>query len=128
MNLFSFALMADENIAPDVIAGLRTRGSRIASLHESGLSGSSDEAILRRSTEEGRVVITHDPDFARLAVTTASPFVGIVYLRPGHIRAAVVLAALDALNAGVDLEPPFVATVSQKPAGFRVRLRHVRRS
>ncbi|MGE3491257.1 MAG: DUF5615 family PIN-like protein, partial [Vicinamibacterales bacterium] len=68
MKLFAFALLADENINPEVVAGLRALGCRIETVAELGLAGAADSLILERAVAEGRIVLTHDPDFGRLAV------------------------------------------------------------
>lgn len=127
MKLFAFALLADENINPEVVAGLRALGCRIETVAELGLAGAADSLILERAVAEGRIVLTHDPDFGRLAVQGASISTGVVFLRPGHISSAIVLAALEAANtAAGDLSTPFLLTVEQKAqSGLRVRVRQL---
>ena len=49
MTLFGFALLADENINPLVVASLRLLGCDITTVAELGLAGSPDQAILERS-------------------------------------------------------------------------------
>lgn len=66
MTLFAFALLADENINPDVVAGLIVLGCDIVTVGGLGLAGAPDSAILKRAADETRIVITHDPDFGRL--------------------------------------------------------------
>ena len=117
-------LLADENISPDVIQGLRRRGRNVASVSESGLAGQGDVAILRFAFAQSRVVLTHDADFAKLAIRGGEPFHGIVYLRPGHIRAEFVLEMLDALDGSVaDAIPPFVLVADRRANAVKVRLR-----
>jgi len=127
MKLFAFALLADENINPDVVAGLRVLGSRIETVAELGLAGAADSLILDRAVADGRIVLTHDPDFGRLAVQGSSISTGVVFLRPGHISSAIVLAALEAANtAAGDLSTPFLLTVEQRAqSGLRVRVRQL---
>jgi predicted nuclease of predicted toxin-antitoxin system len=61
---------------------------------------------------EGRVVFTHDGDFGTLALLGRRPVVGIVRVRPGHIRAHVTNEALDRLFAlDLELSPPFLIVV-----------------
>ena len=52
-----------------------------------------------------RVVLTHDGDFGTLALLGRRPVVGIVRIRPGHIRPRVTSEALDRLFA-LDLDEP----------------------
>lgn len=44
------------------------------------------------------MVVTHDLAFGRSAIRAGTSFIGIIYLRPGHISAAFVLAVIDALR------------------------------
>jgi predicted nuclease of predicted toxin-antitoxin system len=92
-----FPLLTDENIAPDVVEGLRTRRCDLRTAAEERLLSRPDAERLERATSQGRVVATHDLAFGRSAIRTGTPFVGIVYLRPGHISAACVLEVIDAL-------------------------------
>ena len=128
MTLFAFALLADENINPEVVSRLRALGCQIATVAELGLAGSPDTAILQRAMADGRVVITHDPDFGRLALQGESLSTGVVFVRPGHISSAVVLAALVAADGGAgDLLAPFLLTVEQKASsGLRIRVRQLK--
>jgi hypothetical protein len=51
-------------------------------------------------------------------------FVGIIYLRPGHISAQFVLEIVDALRAStVDVQPPFIAVAERQQTTVRVRVR-----
>ncbi|MGE3491073.1 MAG: DUF5615 family PIN-like protein, partial [Vicinamibacterales bacterium] len=99
----------------------------IETVAELGLAGAADSLILERAVAEGRIVLTHDPDFGRLAVQGSSISTGVVFLRPGHISSAIVLAALEAANtAAGDLSTPFLLTVEQKAqSGLRVRVRQL---
>lgn len=124
MNLFAFALLADENINTEVVAGLRALGCDIVTVGELGLAGAADRTILKCAADDARVVITHDPDFGRLAVQGQAPLTGIVFVRPGYISGAAVLAAVTAVNiAAIEFSTPFVATVEQRRTGLLVRVR-----
>lgn len=125
MRLYSFALLADENIGPRVIAGLRERGCDVITAQEAGLAGAPDKAILAYAAVASRVVITHDPDFGRLALAAPQlPGVGLVFIRPGHINADVVLAGIDVLDRSADLSHGFVATLSIRRGGAKIRIKH----
>ena len=57
-------------------------------------------------------------------VRAGTPFVGIIYVRPGHISAGFVLAVIDALQtSSVEVEPPFVAVAERQESTVRVRVR-----
>ena len=69
---------ADENVSKAVVTGLRRRGVDVQTVPEVGTLGESDEELLRRAKEEGRVIFTLDDDFLRLAAAGAD-HPGIVY-------------------------------------------------
>ena len=124
MKPLDFPLISDENIGPSVVAGLRARGCDLRTAGEEQLIGRPDVAVLERATSQGRVVITHDLAFGRSAIRTGTPFVGIIYLRPGHISAAFVLGVIDALRTStVEVRPPFIAVAVRQGSTIRVRAR-----
>ena len=124
MTPLDFPLLTDENIAPDVVAGLRARGLDLRTAWDEQLIGRPDVDVLERATAQGRVVITHDLAFGRSAIRAGTSFVGIIYLRPGHISAGFVLEIVDALRAStVDVQPPFIAVAERQQAAVRVRVR-----
>ena len=119
-----FPLLSDENIAPGVVAGLRARGCDLRTAWDELLIGRPDVDVLDRATSQGRVVVTHDVAFGRFAIRAGTSFVGIVYLRPGHISAPFVLAVIDALRAStMDVQPPFIAVAERQETTVRVRVR-----
>jgi predicted nuclease of predicted toxin-antitoxin system len=105
-----FPLLTDENISPNVVEGLRARGCNLRTVAEEHLIGRPDAEVLDRATSQRRVVVTHDLGFGRSAGAT---FVGIVYLRPGHISAAFVLGVIDALKQNQRFEEPKQLTVEE---------------
>ena len=124
MNPLDLPLLTDENIGTDVVAGLRDRGYDVRTVDDESLLGHADDVVLERATALGRVAITHDLAFGRTSIRAGHPFVGIVYLRPGHISPAFVLAILDALSASaVDVSPPFLVVAERREAAVRVRAR-----
>jgi predicted nuclease of predicted toxin-antitoxin system len=124
MNAFDFRLLVDENIAPELVLALRDLGTVVCTVHEWGLVGASDAAILDRATREHYVVLTHDSDFGLLAVRQQVPFVGIIYLRRGHANVAFSLESLATRrDAALDLEPPFLLVVERRNDRVLIRLR-----
>ena len=124
MRPLDFPLLIDENIGPEVVEGLRARRCDLRTAAEERLIGRPDAEVLARATTQGRVVVTHDLGFGRSAVMAGVSFVGIIYLRPGHISSAFVLGLIDALRASsVEVEPPFVAVAERQEATVRVRAR-----
>jgi predicted nuclease of predicted toxin-antitoxin system len=92
MSELRYRFLTDENIAPDVVGGLRQRGYDVRSAAGESLFGRDDATVLRHAHEDNRVVVTHDLAFGRSALADGAAFTGIIYLRPGHISAAFVLA------------------------------------
>lgn len=124
MKPLELPLLTDENIHPDVVAGLRERGNDVRTVGDEGLIGSDDVVILRHAHAAGRVVVTHDSDFGKLAIQAGEPYIGILFLRPGHISPEFVLGALAALEgSSIAVTPPFIAVVERKDDQVRVRIR-----
>jgi predicted nuclease of predicted toxin-antitoxin system len=119
-----FPLLTDENIVPEVVQGLRLRGCNVRSASDEDLLGRRDADLLEHATSQRRVIVTHDLAFGRDAIRAGTPFVGIIYVRPGHISAGFVLAVMDALQtSSVEVEPPFVAVAERQESTVRVRVR-----
>lgn len=126
MKALDWPLLTDENVQREVVEVLRSAGTDVATVEERGIAGTTDEIVIRLALVEGRVVVTHDADFGTLAVLRGEPVLGIIYLRPGHIHPAFVVAMLDALRAAdVDVEPPFIVVVQRRAAEVRIRFRPV---
>jgi predicted nuclease of predicted toxin-antitoxin system len=64
---------------------------------EERLIGRGDSEVLERATAQHRVVVTHDLAFGKVEIRGGASFVGIVYLRPGHISAAFVQLEISAV-------------------------------
>jgi predicted nuclease of predicted toxin-antitoxin system len=114
------SLVADMNIAVEVIAFLRARGVDVVSAREQAWGDLTDSEILAHAHAQSRFVMTHDSDFATLAVHRGEPFTGILYLRPGGQPPAEVIVDIEVLlDAEIDWRPPVLAVYR---AG-RLRLR-----
>ena len=57
----------DENCDPRIAAGLRIHGVDVTTTPEAGLLRASDDAQLAYAVTQGRVVVTQDTDFLRMA-------------------------------------------------------------
>jgi len=55
MNPLEFALLADENVAPEVVVAMRERHLDVVTAGELGLSGAPDSALLARAAAQSRV-------------------------------------------------------------------------
>src|SRR5436305_13350448 len=73
--------LANENIAPSVIRGLRELRHDVLSATEL-MRGSSDVIVLARAVAENRVLLTFDKDFGELAYRSRLPAAcGVVLFR-----------------------------------------------
>jgi predicted nuclease of predicted toxin-antitoxin system len=124
VKLRNLGLLCDENIDPQVVAKLRMDGADVLTVAEAGLAGAIDPEVLARAHSEGRVVLTHDVDFGMLAIARGQPHTGIVYLRTGGLRVSELVEVVDATMAlDEDLALPFIAVVTLRSGGIRIRIR-----
>lgn len=125
MKALDFPILADENVHPEVISFLRNAGLDVESIAEWGSFGLLDTEVLRRATEAGKVVLTHDSDFGGLALMGAK-FVGIIYVRPGHIRSVFTIKTLEAIrNNAPDVTPPFILVAERTGDTVKIRVRQM---
>ena len=125
MKALEFPLLADENVHPDVIEYLRNAGLDVESVAEMGNFGLPDTKVLQQATDTRRVVLTHDSDFGGLALLGAK-FVGIIYLRPGHIRADFTVKILEAVrDSAPDVTPPLILVAERTGGNVKIRLRQM---
>jgi predicted nuclease of predicted toxin-antitoxin system len=127
MRLTEFKLLADENIEPQVVAFLRSQEFDVTYIPEMGWQGRRDIDILIEATIQNRVVITQDDDFGKIVFTTSTPFIGIIYLRPGHFFPERTIAALQNLltHDELDYSIPFILVVEDKISYIKIRLRNI---
>ena|SRR5580765_3814540 len=67
----------DEHVDPAIATALRRAGIDVTTTNEAGLRTKDDQAHLEFARAEGRVIVTRDQDFPRLASTTIHS--GIVF-------------------------------------------------
>lgn len=72
----------DEHVAGAVARELRNRGIDVLTLSEAGMLGASDREYFTYAHEEGRVRVTFDDDFLRLAAQTEQ-HAGVVFAPEG---------------------------------------------
>jgi predicted nuclease of predicted toxin-antitoxin system len=124
VKLTELSFLADENIQPAVIAFLRDQGLDVFSFPEQGQFGLSDAYILRFAVETNRIVLTHDSDFGGLIILNEKSFVGIVFLRPGHIQAEFTTETIKTVFEQVkDVQTPFIVVAERSGENVRIRLR-----
>jgi len=124
VTLRDFSLLADENIHPDVSKFLCDEGFDVWQVRERGPRGADDSELIALSLEQRRVVLTHDRDFGKLVVAGFQPFVGILYLRPGHHAPEFTITSLRAVwDADLDLSPPFILVAQRTDEMIVIRRR-----
>lgn len=124
MKLCDFGFLADENVHPEVVTFLGEHGRDVRAAGELGLLGAADAAIMKVAASERRVVVTHDGDFGRLAIAAGEPFVGILYLRPGHVAPAFTIRGIEELLAAdFEVSSPFIIVVRRRGRRIRIRVR-----
>lgn len=125
MKALDFPLLADENVHPDVIVFLRKADLNVTSVTEQGQFGLPDTEVLKQATDAGRVVLTHDSDFGGLALMGAK-FIGIIYIRPGHIRTDFTTKTLEAVrDSAPDVTPPFILVAERTGDTVKIRVRQL---
>jgi predicted nuclease of predicted toxin-antitoxin system len=126
VKLREFPLLTDENIHPAVIDWPRNQGLDVLTVHEANLAAADDQNVLQLAYTQHRVVVTHDSDFGTLAVLGQEPFVGIVYLRPGHILADFTIGTLRTLlDQNPELPTPFLLVARRSGDQVHIRIRTV---
>jgi predicted nuclease of predicted toxin-antitoxin system len=125
LKALDFPLLADENVHPDVMAFLRKIGLDVESVSEQGQFGLPDTQVLQQANKSNRVVLTHDSDFGGMAVFGAE-FTGIIYLRPGHIRADFTIKTLEAIRDNApEVMPPFILVAERTGDTVKIRVRQL---
>jgi hypothetical protein len=91
----------DENVPTEVTRQLTFSGVDAVSVRDLGLLGSADLDHLRRATELGRVLCTHDQDFLRLAAEGIE-HAGIAFSPQDRASIGSWVRALRALHARLE--------------------------
>ncbi len=98
--------LLDENLSPQHASELRTEGHDAVAVLEAGLSGASDEQVLRFAVESGRVLVPLDADFANVMRFPPERTLGVIRLKvhpatEARIRQAVRRAFLFLHNIDI---------------------------
>jgi predicted nuclease of predicted toxin-antitoxin system len=126
VTLEDFALLADENVDADVVAHFRHLAFDVAGVSERGWQGRFDADLIAAAVAEQRVIVTHDADFGRLALASASGLIGIVFLRPGHIDPQFTIDTINVVLAGqFQVSPPFILGAKRTGKSVAARVRHL---
>ena len=125
MKLRELQLFTDENIDTEFLYNLRIQGFDVFDVKESGLSGSMDDVLLALAFEQNRIIITLDSDFGTLIYRDNHPFLGIIYLRPGHFKTEYYIEIWESLmQVDMDLISSFIMVLEQDKLGIKLRLKN----
>jgi len=90
--------LADESCDFSVVRALRAVGHDVSAIVEVN-SGAEDEAVLAVARSEGRVLLTEDKDFGKLAYADGQETSGVVLIRfPAGVRSALGQAIVDVVT------------------------------
>ena len=124
MKLTDFGLLTDENIDAQIVAFLRSQKFNVRDVKEEGLVGSEDVLLLRLAMAGNRVVVTYDSDFGTLAIAAGEPYLGLLYLRPGHFKPEFTVGTLQILlEQNPEVTPPFIAVGARSGTRVKIRVR-----
>ncbi|MEO1144654.1 MAG: DUF5615 family PIN-like protein [Cyanobacteria bacterium J06638_22] len=83
----------DENVDPDIALALRRQGIDVTTSREAKLLGITDEEQLTFACTQGRVIVTYDTDFLRLA-SQSSQHWGIAFCKKNACSIGEVIRSL----------------------------------
>ena len=97
-------ILADENVARDVVEWLRTSGHDVLFAAEAN-AGAEDIEWAARGEQEKRIILTSDKDFGELVFRDRLASHGIVLLRLDELAVPAILARLKAVWSVVEANP-----------------------
>ena len=111
----------DMGIAQSTGQLLRSQGHDVVHLCEQSLERLTDDRIVAKAKEEGRVIVTHDLDFGRIVSLSGSTVPSIVTLRLGNMTPERVNTVLTTAVPEVTepLERGALVTITDR--GIRIR-------
>jgi predicted nuclease of predicted toxin-antitoxin system len=122
-----FPILLDESVPEDIAHSLRSSEPTVSTVAAEKMSGRDDTAVIERAQATGRVVVTQDAGFGRLALLQGKRCRGIIILRPGHLQREVILDTLDRLFSSFPpVEEPFLIIVTRRGNDLHVRPRSLR--
>lgn len=80
---------------------------------------------MKLSFKENRVIITQDRDFGKLVYTQDFDFIGVIYLRPGHVSPEFHFETINFLiKSNLVFETPFILVAENTDGSIKIRLRN----
>ncbi|WP_293084676.1 DUF5615 family PIN-like protein [Okeania sp. SIO3B5] len=93
----------DEQVNPAIARELRRRNIDVTTTVEANLRGQSDESQLACASREGRMLVTHDDDFLRLA-SVNKEHSGIAYCHQESRSLGEIITTLVLIHKVYDSE------------------------
>lgn len=90
----------DESADPDIALALRRAGIDVTTTQEAGLRTAKDPQQWEYAKAERRVIVTHDPDFLRLA-SGNSDHLGVAYCRQGSRTLGEIIEMLILMHGAM---------------------------
>jgi len=111
--------LADESCDHAVVRALRSKGFNVVAVSEV-IPGAEDQQVIELARKEGRILLTEDKDFGRLAFLSSASSVGVILLRfPARARKELCSAVLRLISReGPKLERSFAVL---QPGQVRIR-------
>ncbi|HZK76946.1 MAG TPA: DUF5615 family PIN-like protein [Candidatus Kapabacteria bacterium] len=82
----------DENVSPKIVRALREEGIDVTTTQESNLLAAKDETQYDFAQQHGRILITQDTDFLRIASKTYDHFGNVFSTTDRHPMGKIILA------------------------------------
>jgi len=107
--------LADMGISPKTVSFLNSSAHDAVHLKDQGLQRASDSFILEKALNEGRVLLTHDLDFAELLAASAgkAPSVIVFRLRNMHPDRVNICLIMILKNHSAALEKGVIISVDE---------------
>jgi predicted nuclease of predicted toxin-antitoxin system len=118
------SFLTDENVFPNVVALLRSKGFDVKDAREADLGGTSDEHLLETANAESRTLVTFDKYFADVLQHPLDSHHGIIRIRIHPPLPSTVLHALERFLQQYDLTLLKGTLVLLERDGYRVRRTH----
>lgn len=98
MSKQAILFLADESCDCTVVRALRSAGHDVKAIVEE-CPGAPDKKVMRIGIEEGRILLTEDKDFGRMAFAGAGGSTGVIFIRfPTQARSALPETILSFVN------------------------------
>lgn len=111
----------DESLPHDAVALLHRSRHDVQTVHDEGLSGALDPAVVAAGRKENPVLVTLDVDFADIRAYPPAETPGVMVLRPGNQSIRAVLGLLEHAVQSVTTEPVAHRLWVVEPGRIRVR-------